>query len=361
MFFFDYLQSTTTQTSPAIERFTTDYDSGYMSQSVLNRTSSYASCYSAVATTMPIPSMLRHGSIESLLHGHSKSNPANARVLVRKNFEPFAQAHIAVTKGTIVTALFSRGPWLYVCIESTGQTGYIPRIICSLYKNSYLNDDKPYFHHHLSLSSTDSSSNKDDELDLTTISTNNEKHFIRPYKQQPPQQINRYLSHSSAIINDQQKTYEYPKKRLTQMSSDDRERRNTCTIPQPLLTANTSSKDRRLTLSSINWPIGSNHPENVPIHQTTDHLPTTNNNTNIITNPLQVPRDTDSSSTQDSGYSESTPYFLIQQTTPDNEQTPKGSNLSKVRKEIFLFLSPVIETFKRSAIISAEIFLSLMN
>lgn len=70
-----------------------------MSQSVLNRTSSYASCYSAVATTIPIPSMIRHGSIESLLHGHSKSNPANLRVLVRKNFEPFAQAHIAVIKG----------------------------------------------------------------------------------------------------------------------------------------------------------------------------------------------------------------------------------------------------------------------
>jgi hypothetical protein len=70
-----------------------------MSQSILNRTSSYASCYSAVATTMPIPSLIRHGSIESLLHGHSKSNPANIRVIVRKNFEPFAQAHIAVTKG----------------------------------------------------------------------------------------------------------------------------------------------------------------------------------------------------------------------------------------------------------------------
>jgi hypothetical protein len=70
-----------------------------MSQSVLNRTSSYISCYSAVATTMPVPSIIRHGSIESLLHGHSKSNPANVRVLVRKNFEPFAQAHIAVTKG----------------------------------------------------------------------------------------------------------------------------------------------------------------------------------------------------------------------------------------------------------------------
>jgi hypothetical protein len=71
-----------------------------MSQSLLNRTSSHASCYSAVTTTtMPRSSMTRHGSIESLLHGHSKSNPANIHVIVRKNFEPFAQAHIAVTKG----------------------------------------------------------------------------------------------------------------------------------------------------------------------------------------------------------------------------------------------------------------------
>lgn len=70
-----------------------------MSQTLLNRTSSYASCYSAVATIMPISSMTRHGSIESLLQGHSKSNPGNIRIIVRKNFEPFAQAHISVSKG----------------------------------------------------------------------------------------------------------------------------------------------------------------------------------------------------------------------------------------------------------------------
>jgi hypothetical protein len=70
-----------------------------MSQSLLNRTSSYASCYSAVATTTPLSPLNRHGSIENLLHGHSKSNPANILVIVRKNFEPFAQAHIAVAKG----------------------------------------------------------------------------------------------------------------------------------------------------------------------------------------------------------------------------------------------------------------------
>ncbi|CAF4018107.1 unnamed protein product, partial [Rotaria sp. Silwood1] len=45
------------------------------------RTSSYASCYSAVATIMPISSITRHGSIESLLHGHSKSNLANISII----------------------------------------------------------------------------------------------------------------------------------------------------------------------------------------------------------------------------------------------------------------------------------------
>ena len=78
-----------------------------MSQGVLNRTSSYVSCYSAVASTIPVPSMIRHGSIESLLHGHSKSNPANVRVLVRRNFEPFAQAHIGVVKGRTTMIVFS--------------------------------------------------------------------------------------------------------------------------------------------------------------------------------------------------------------------------------------------------------------
>lgn len=70
-----------------------------MSQSLLNRTPSYTSCYSAITTTVPSSSLIRYGSIENLLHGHSKSNPANLKVIIRKNFEPFAQAHIAVSKG----------------------------------------------------------------------------------------------------------------------------------------------------------------------------------------------------------------------------------------------------------------------
>lgn len=128
---------------------------------------------------------------------------------------------------------------------------------------------------------------------------------------------------------------EYPKKRLTQISTDERERRNTCTLPPPppppssISSALTSTKDRRLTLSSINWPINSKTSETAAIHQTNDTSTSTNNNGGIP----PPPRDTDSSSTQDSGYSESTPYFLVQQTTPDIEQIPTVSNTSKVCKD----------------------------
>ena len=45
------------------------------------------------------PMISRQGSIENLLQGHSKSQPAAVRILVKKTFEPFAQAHIAVVKG----------------------------------------------------------------------------------------------------------------------------------------------------------------------------------------------------------------------------------------------------------------------
>jgi hypothetical protein len=166
--------------------------------------------------------------------------------------------------GTIVTALFSRGPWLYIRINSNGKTGYIPRIICSLYHNQMI-------------SSIDSSLIKDN----TKLSSKNEKYF------------HRYLSHSSAIINDSKQPTHF----------DERERRNTYTLPrQP------RSKDRRLTLNSIN-------------------IFKQNSQNNLI-----LTRDTDSSSTQDSGYSESTPFFLVQQATPDTEQPPVNSliNISKV-------------------------------
>jgi hypothetical protein len=141
--------------------------------------------------------------------------------------------------------------------------------------------------------------------------------------------MNRYLSHSSAIINDQQRSKEHSKKHLEQINIDERERRNTCTLPPPL----TSSKDRRLTLNSINWPIIPKNSEPVGIHQIND-ISTTTNNGGIQPPP---PRDTDSSSTQDSGYSESTPYFLVQQTTPNTEQVPTVSNTSKVFSDFFFF------------------------
>ncbi|CAF3720787.1 unnamed protein product [Rotaria sp. Silwood1] len=313
--------TTTTQPSSSNDIIRTDYDSGYMSQSLLNRTSSYASCYSAVATIMPISSITRHGSIESLLHGHSKSNPANIRIIVRKNFEPFAQAHINVTKGTIVTALFSRGPWLYVRIDSNGKTGYIPRIICSLYDNKMLKTNN------LSISSTDSSFSKDDEINILKISSNNEKNFHYKYKQP----INRYLSHSSAIINNN-----HINQRIEQISFDERERRNTYTLPRPPRSNLSSSKDRRLTVSSINYPSSTNKQSSINMN---NEISTTNINNIIPT------RDTDSSSTQDSGYSESTPFFLVQQSTPDNEQPSSHSIINASKKPLS---TPHYATVRRS-------------
>jgi len=197
--------------------------------------------------------------------------------------------------GTIVTALFSRGPWLYIRIDSNGKTGYIPRIICSLYQNQIKTNN-------LSISSIDSSLIKDDELDLTKLPLKNDKYSIHSYKQS----VNRYLSHSSAIINDS-------KQRTPHIYFNERDRRNTYTLPRP-----PRSKDRRLTLNSINDTLLTN--KQGIIHR--------NNELNNI-----IPtRDTDSSSTQDSGYSESTSFFLVQQITPDQEQVPLNSmiNLSKV-------------------------------
>ncbi|CAF4017320.1 unnamed protein product [Rotaria sp. Silwood2] len=320
--------STATQPSSSNDIIRTDYDSGYMSQSLLNRTSSYASCYSAVATIMPISSVTRHGSIESLLHGHSKSNPANIRIIVQKKFEPFAQAHIAVTKDTIVTALFSRGPWLYVRIDSNGKTGYIPRIICSLYDNQMITANN------LSISSTDSSFSKDEEINIAKISSKNEKDFHYSYKQP----INRYLSHSSAIINNNNNN---TNQRIGQISFDERERRNTYTLPRPPRSNLSSSKDRRLTVSSINYPSLSNKQPSININNETATTSTTNNNNTII-----ATRDTDSSSTQDSGYSESTPFFLVQQPTPDNEQPPSHPIINTSKKPLS---TPHYATVRRSA------------
>lgn len=222
--------------------------------------------------------------------------------------------------------MFSRGPWLYIRLESNGQTGYIPRIICSLYNKHIISNEKIYSQHnrtdHLSVSSSDSTPNKD-ELDLTVLPKLNDKHFIRPYKKHNPQPMNRYLSHSSTVINDQPKA----KKRFVQTNLIERERRNTCILTQPLSknTLVNSSKDRRLTMNSINWP--TSNSDFVGIHQMND----TATKTMINNGGISIQRDTDSSSTQDSGYSESTPYYLVQQqTTPDTEQISTVANSSKV-------------------------------
>ncbi len=104
-----------------------------MSQSLLNRTSSYASCYSAITTTMPTSSIKRHGSIESLLYGHSKANPANIPILVRKNFQPFAQAHIAVTKGNIIDMISTSKEYVPdVCRYALIRLGYIKQYFSRL-------------------------------------------------------------------------------------------------------------------------------------------------------------------------------------------------------------------------------------
>ncbi|UJR22033.1 hypothetical protein I4U23_025100 [Adineta vaga] len=292
----------TTQLLTATDILSSDYDSDFMSQTYLNRTSSHVSCYS---------SMNRYGSIESLLHGHSKSNPANIHVIVRKNFEPFAQAHIGVSKGAIVTALFSRGPWLYIRNDSTGKTGYIPRLICSSYQHSLRITN-------LSNSSIDSSLIKDEEMIFKT-----DKCYNPPRKQV----MNRYLSHSSAIIDG-------TKQRKTKVYFDERERRNTYTLPIAPRTKPSLSKDRRLTLSSINCPLDSNKQDSL-----------TYSNNEIRTT---ITRDTDSSSTQDSGYSESTPFFLVQQATPDNEQPTLHSFLNTSKKSHAI---PHYATVRRSSLL----------
>ena len=239
--------------------------------------------------------------------------------------------------GIIVTVLFSRGPWLYIRIDSNGQTGYIPRIICSLYRHQLASNENAYYHHRhpLSLSSTDSSPNRDDELDLTMAAAKkNDKYFIRPYQQheeqqqRQQQQINRYLSHSTAMLTDQRTYQEHSRKPfVSTLKFDERERRNTCTLPPPLpSTSVVSSRDRRLTFTSNQWPTSTKKPDPVGIHHMNDVSTTTHN--------AALPaRDTDSSSTQDSGYSESTPYFLVQQAVQDLDHASARTSLSKVCKE----------------------------
>ena len=212
-----------------------------------------------------------------------------------------------------MTALFSRGPWLYIRSDSNGKTGYIPRIICSVSHHRLLRTTHHHQHyqHHVSLSSTDSTSLKDEELDLTKLSLKT-GHFHR-HASKPP--INRYLSHSSAIISDtHHRLPDPPNGRLVQLAFDERERRNTYTLPRPPRSSLTAGKDRRLTVSSLQCSTSGSQQDSLDTHPLSG----------IAANALPA-RDTDSSSTQDSGYSESTPYVLVQQLTPDTERSPSYS------------------------------------
>jgi hypothetical protein len=240
----------------------------------------------------------------------------------------------------VVTALFSRGPWLYIRIDSNGKTGYIPRIICSVSHHRMLKSNhhhhhhhhhqqlQQHYHHHLSVSSTDSSSLKDDELDLTKLSLNTESFYRHVPVSKPP--INRYLSHSSAIITDTHHKFQDPsKRRLAQIAFDERDRRNTYTLPRPPRSSLTSAKDRRLTVSSLQCSTAASQQESLDKQQFPDM------STNVV-----PARDTDSSSTQDSGYSESTPYVVVQQLTPETVRPTSYSlrHRTKVSRS-FIFLA----------------------
>ena len=95
------------------------------------------------------------------------------------------------------------------------------------------------------------------------------------------------------------------------MYFDERDRRNTYTLPRPPRSNISSSKDRRLTVSSINYSSSINQPPTINI-----------NNETISNNPTISTHDTDSSSTQDSGYSESTSFYLVKQTKSDLSSHP---------------------------------------
>ena len=98
-----------------------------------------------------------------------------------------------------------------------------------------------------------------------------------------------------------------------------------------------SLEDHRLTLSSLNYPIITKNSDIVGIHHVNESSTTTTKRRTLSQ------RDTDSSSTQDSGYSESTPYCLVQQTTPDTEHTSIIANMSRVCKDFYVH--PSNQTF----------------
>ncbi|CAF0839657.1 unnamed protein product [Didymodactylos carnosus] len=406
--------------------YTTGDDSGYMSQSVLNRTSSYRSCHSVdeiekstMSTSPPVTQIVenqkiyskQNDSIENILHGHTKMNPANLRVLVRKNFEPFLQSQkqIRIRKDSYVTALYSRGPWL--CIKTAnGEISYIPRMICSLYSNRLRNSytrNNPNSLNHCSLSSTPSTrtssltstissrgrmhlttdeSSDNDVLDLTTVSTDKTQQHnhqrqtnycpttslssiygdIRS-KQSHRQKIatiskrqllnengydmmigncdiNRHISRSSSLLNKSQS----PKTSVlsngenfinrNQQDIDNVERcKNTCSFSNKQTNTHRSAIASSLfSLNCTTVPVTENTQQQYlvknydkrcetagaqEIEQKKSNLELINAQQHPSQLPIQ-PRDTDSSSTQDSGFSE--PYFLVDRS---NCQQFKHNNL----------------------------------
>lgn len=211
----------------------------------------------------------------------------------------------------IVTGLYCRGPWVFIRINSTGKTGYIPRIICSLYENQIIKTPQS-------------------TREITTLKhmrktpMKHENSLFYSTKQQ--QQINRYLSHSSAIINNDCKIKQKP------CLFDERERRHTYTLPR-LHRSNLSSKDNRFTYNTIDCSL-------------------------TKTNSIIPTRDSDSSSTQDSGYSDSTPFFLVQQTTPDDEQSP-STNSTQVNKKQTHILSLLLFYFRK--IVNVHLYLKCLR
>ena len=175
----------------------------------------------------------------------------------------------------MATAYFARGPWLYVRSDSNGKTGYIPRMICSLY---------------------DQGSSLNDQWSKNSL----KKNVNEP--QRSKGNLHRYFSQSSALIADQQNpSSEQRNNHLLSLMVDEQEHRITATLPRSKFSL---GKDRRLTRNFLS-----------------------KSNQDFVESPHEylVTRDTDSSSTQDSGFSESTPFYLVQSTTPDADRSIRVS------------------------------------
>lgn len=152
--------------------------------------------------------------------------------------------------GMIVTALFARGPWLFIRVDSTGKSGYIPRLICSLDTHEHL---------------------------LASTAAKSEPYY---------KSTRSVCSAMTSVQSEQSK-----RRRLVYVPFDERDRRNTYTLPRP---NGLFSKDRRSTMNALSI----SNPDHLGSDPPALSIPT---------------RDTDSSSTQDSGYSEPTSFYLDQE------------------------------------------------